>query len=321
MQLDGASRRDTILRSPLDDDSYKLRLSGHETFPLRYGWLKKAYDAGADGHDYSAAFAADGAVARFGVGKNMVAAIRYWAIAAGVLTEHAGLRPTPLGHMIFADDGLDPWMEEPATSWLAHWHIVGRPTLTTWYWSFNHYSALAFERDTLVRGVADMVARRGWTRASVGTIRRDVGCLARTYAPPHTPSATLPDDALESPLAELGAIRATGRRDGFRFMRGPKPTLHPGVLCYAITGFWKAYAPEANTLSFEALAHAPGSPGRVFVLGEDDLAALLMAMDDLTHGAYRWSETAGLRQLLRERPMSDDEALTHARASYRAVAA
>ena len=251
----------------------------------------------------------------------MVAAIRHWAVAAGVFTEDARLRPTPVGRLIFADDGLDPWMEEPATSWLVHWHIVGRSTLTTWYWAFNHYSALAFERETLVRGVADMVARRGWTRASTATVRRDVGCLVRTYAPPHTPAATLFDDALESPLAELGTIRATGRRDGFRFMRGPKPTLQPGVLCYAVTGFWNAYAPDANTLSFEALAHAPGSPGRVFVLGEEDLAALLVAMEDLTHGAYRWSETAGLRQLIREGPMTDDEALGHVCTSYRAAAA
>ena len=217
--------------------------------------------------------------------------------------------------------GLDPWMEDPATSWLAHWHIAGRPTFTTWYWSFNHYSALAFERNTLVRGIADLADRHGWPRASVATIRRDVGCLVRAYAAPYAPTATLSDDALESPLAELGLIRATGRRDGFRFIRGPRPTLPPAVLSYAVTRFWDAHTPDANTLSFEALAYAPGSPGRVFMLGEDDIVALLSSMEDLTHGAYRWSETAGLRQLLRERPMTDDEALDYVRAGYVAIAA
>ena len=48
---------------------------GHETFPLRYGWLKKAFDAVAEeeatGNERSVFLAAD-AIARFGVGRNMV---------------------------------------------------------------------------------------------------------------------------------------------------------------------------------------------------------------------------------------------------------
>ena len=34
-----------MLRGPLYEDGYRPQLSGHETFPLRYGWLKKAHDA------------------------------------------------------------------------------------------------------------------------------------------------------------------------------------------------------------------------------------------------------------------------------------
>ena len=144
-----------------------------------------------------------------------------------------------------------------------------------------------------MRGVSDLAARCSWPRASVATIRRDVGCFVRAYATPYAGASTLSDDALESPLAELGLIRATGRRDGFRFVRGPKPTLDPAVVCYAISNFWNDYAPDANTLSFEALAHAGGSPGRVFVLGEDDLVLMLASMGDLTRGVYRWSEDGG----------------------------
>ena len=35
-------------RGPLYEDGYRPQLSGHETFPLRYGWLKKAFDAVRD---------------------------------------------------------------------------------------------------------------------------------------------------------------------------------------------------------------------------------------------------------------------------------
>ncbi len=99
-------------------------------------------------------------------------------------------------------------------------------------------------------------------------------------------------------------------------MRGPKPTLRAGVFCFALSSFWQAYAAGANTLSFEAIALEPGSPGRVFVLGEDDLVELLGAIENVTDGVYRWSETAGLRQAIRGRPLTNDEMLRLVRASY-----
>ena len=34
-----------MARGPLFQDTYRPQFSGHETFPPRYGWLKKAFDA------------------------------------------------------------------------------------------------------------------------------------------------------------------------------------------------------------------------------------------------------------------------------------
>ena len=56
---------------------------------------------------------------------------------------------------------------------------------------------------------------------------------------------------------------------------------------------------NAATLSFEAIVHAPGAPGRVFLFDENDVADRLAALDDVTDGALRWSETAGLKQVVR----------------------
>lgn len=80
-------------RGPLYDEGYRPQLSGHETFPLRYGWLKKAYDAvklAEINGDGNSVFTAEDAIARFGVGKNMVASMRHWANAAGIIDEKSG---------------------------------------------------------------------------------------------------------------------------------------------------------------------------------------------------------------------------------------
>ncbi len=312
------------MRSPLDAENYRPRLSGHETFPLRYGWLKKAFAAVCEeqrsGREI---FSAESAIAWFGVGRNMVSSIRHWALMTRILSDdgeaHA-LKPTPIGTLLFDDkDGLDPWMEHPSSSWLAHWHISGHPRLTTWFWAFSHYPGIAFERDMIVSGVKELAERHSWPRASLATIKRDVACLVRSYAPVQSGSAAVLEESLESPLAELGLIHATRRRDGFRFVRGPKPTLLPGVFSYAVGDFWQRFAPSSNTLSFEALAHAPGSPGRVFLLGENDLAQLLAQLEDVTQGTYQWSEAAGLRQLIRAQEVPFAEAIGFTRDDYLGV--
>ena len=308
-------------RGPLYRDDYRPRLSGHETFPLRYGWLKKALDAVEESEDPASArsvFLADDAIARFGVGKNMVASMRHWATASGVIDDGpvlGGPVPTSLGRRLFGAGGLDPYLEHPATVWMIHWQLCGRPYKTTWFWAFNYFPSTSFDRDLLVRGLEKLAKDRGWTRASTTTIKKDVACFVRTYVSALPSGKASHEDALESPLTELGLIKAVGKRTGFRFMRGPKLSLSSGMFCYAVTDFWARFS-GARTLSFEALAYEPGSPGRTFLLDENDLVDRLSNMEESSGGLYRWSETAGLKQLIREREVGGDEAIGFIEADY-----
>ena len=314
-----------MVRGPLSKEDYTPQLSGHETFPLRYGWLKKAFDAvrpREDGEENRDVFTSEDAIARFGVGKNMVASIRHWATNAGIIKDtNRGRRIqcTDLGKLLFDDAGLDPYMEKPATSWLVHWHLAGSAEKTTWFWAFNNFPAPTFERETLVQGLVDLAAVQGWGRTSPATIKRDVACFVRTYVALPVSRQTSYEDVLESPLTELALIKPMGRRDGFRFVRGPKPSLEAGVFSYAVTEFWSRSSSSANTMSFEALAYEPGSPGRVFQLDENSLVDLLGQMERVTNGAFSWSETAGLKQLIRERAFGIEEALAFVTADYERV--
>ena len=311
-----------MLRGPLYDDDYSPQLSGHETFPLRYGWLKKAFDAVRETEDQEnnrSVFSGPDAIARFGVGKNMVASMRHWANVAGVIEEptgQKGVATTALGQLIFGEQGLDPYMEDPTTSWLIHWHLCGRETKTTWFWAFHYYPSISFERDTLTGGISKLAEDLGWARASVASIRRDVTCFVRTYVAQATSSHALYEDGFDSPLIELGLIRPSGKRDEFRFVRGPKPSLGTGVFCYAVTDFWNRSFGNANTLSFEALNHEPGCPARAFLLEENDMVDMLTALEGASDGIYTWSETAGLKQLIRNRLLETDEALNFVRRDY-----
>ena len=57
------------------------------------------------------------------------------------------------------------------------------------------------------------------------------------------------------------------------------------LVVLAVHEFWSGLSSvrpvsTARTLSFEALAHEPGSPGRVFVLDENALADLLLKIEE-----------------------------------------
>lgn len=302
------------VRNPFDEDDYRPSFSGHETFPLRYGWLKKAYDAvvghkgGGSNRDL---FTEDDAIARFGVGKNMVSSMRHWATSTGVLEDAGknGLRTGAIGEFIFGDQGVDPYLEHPGTLWLLHWQLGSydpegkRLNKTTWHWVLNHFPGLSFEKRELVDGLTKLALAKDWFVRAGSTIRNDVDCFVRTYESRQAERESV-EDALSSPLSELGLVRGT--RNQYHLVRGPKRLLPNSVFVFALAQFWQRFGSN-RTLSFETLAHEAGSPGRVFLLDESDLADRLPLLEDVSRGVFKWSETAGLKQILQERDFKRGE--------------
>lgn len=299
------------MRSLLDRPDVRLQVSGHETFPCRYGWLKKSYDAVKEAtpggmEQVLSAFNPNHAIADFGVGKNMVSSMRHWAIACGVLdaTIKGGrtesLVPSPLGDLIFG--GGDPYLEQPASLWLLHWRLAAMPgRATTWYYAFSEFNDAIFTRETLS---ARLMARIGELRESGklagsriarATIDRDAECLVRTYVS-RLSKKGISEDGLESPFAELGLI-APLAGGALQFRRGPKPSLPDQVFALALIEFWRQHFPTRGTLSVETVAHEPGSPGRVLLMDEESLAERLERIAEATGGALVWDEGAGLRQV------------------------
>jgi len=294
-----------MLRGPLNDPAVKTRFAGHETFPLRRLWLRKAYEAVREDEKSSQnnTFDKDFGIVRFGVGKNMVAAIRHWAQVFRVIEEDGEsgtYRVSRLGQLIFDDEtGLDPYMESISTIWLLHWFVASDfERATTWFYAFNHLNAQTFDRDSLTESLGLLCKRLERARSSTATLKRDVECFVRSYVAKAGAGAI--DDQIETVLGELGLIKEVSSRS-FEFRRGAKPTLHDGIFLFALEEFWQNWAPQQSTLSVEAIVYEPGSPGRVFKLDEHAVVDRLVAIDAASKGAYDWSDTAGVRNVARRR--------------------
>ncbi len=307
-----------MLRGPLNDPAVKTRFAGHETFPLRRLWLRKAYEAVREDEksNKNNTFDKDYGIVRFGVGKNMVAAIRHWAQVFRVIEEdgeNGNYRVSRLGQRIFDDEtGLDPYMESISTIWLQHWFVASDfERATTWFYAFNHLNAQTFDRDSLTESLGLLCKRLERSRSSTATLKRDVECFVRSYVAKAGAGAI--DDQIETVLGELGLIKEVSSRS-FEFRRGAKPTLHDGIFLFALEEFWQSWAPKQSTLSVEAIIYEPGSPGRVFKLDEHAVVDRLVAIDAASKGAYAWSDTAGVRNVARRK--DDVDPLSFLPAAY-----
>jgi hypothetical protein len=255
-----------------------FHFSGHETFPLRQLWLRKAYDQIRKHKPLAprSIFSDEQSIVRFGVGKNMVAAIRHWSMACGFMRDDSGIgyAPTELAIQIF--DRLDPYSEHPATAWLLHWKLAGIGTRsTTWWWLFNCISQHSFDRNLVFESLKSFCVAKKYD-VSDSTLRRDIDVCLSSYV--NRSSKVSNEDVAEPVLTELPLVQSVNNSAGtLTFRRGAKPTLPDALFGYALIEFWTGKERGA-VLSFDRIAHDYGSPGRVFKLDENSVGERVVAL-------------------------------------------
>ena len=257
----------------------------HETFHPRYGWFRKAYRAAAR-DPY--VFASEDAPVRLGVGKNMVRSIRFWGLAAKVVTEvpdpaAASKRkpsivvPTRFGEALFGDGGWDQWMEDPGTLWLLHWRMLAQPCrLPVWWLALCDFNAVEFELEDLGRTVLTQLrAVPDWKEPSESAVQKDLSAFMRTYAPTVRVGRETLDDAADCPLRELRLVGRSEATGAHRYKLGPKPTLASAVATHAVLDWFARSGLTGQTITLERVAAERGSPADVFKLSAADLLAAL----------------------------------------------
>jgi len=277
--------------------------AGHQTFALRYSWLKKGIDQlMADPQ----VFQREDAIVRLGVGKNMVQSIRHWCLATRVaeeerVTRGRCLHPTILGSRLLSDDGYDPFLEDDATLWLIHWNLASIGTrAATWYWAFNRFYEYAFTKAIMVDFLTRDLQALGWSDISHSTIKRDVDCFVHTYLSPRVNKAYI-DDAIECPLRNLGILIQEPDSERLRFKTGPKTSLPAAVFAYALAEFWNKRNHKGKVLELREIMRAEGSPALIFKLDQESVLIYLDALKDVTSGYMIFEDTSLVRRVIRPR--------------------
>lgn len=271
--------------------------SGHETFPFRCSWLKKGIDALSNDPSF---FSNERAMAKLGVGKNMVRSIRHWCLAARLCREiqRSKLDATDIGQRLFFDGGFDPYLEDPATLWLIHWLIASNAKMaTTWFWAFGHWNTVEFTKDKLASEIKAWMETHGYYKISDNSIKRDIDCFVRTYVQSRQTKTLVLEDTLDCPLVDLRLITEIDNGRAYQFQRGPQASLPDEIFAFALIEHWRSTS--IDTMAFQQIAFAPGSPGRIFKLDEDSMALRLDRLEQITDGFLSYDETAGIKQVYR----------------------
>ncbi|MDE2834414.1 MAG: DUF4007 family protein [Bacteroidota bacterium] len=275
--------------------------SGHETFPLRLSWLKKAVDAISE---ESTIFSSDQAIAAFGVGKNMVRSMRHWSLATGIVNPHPNpharnaLRVSDLGTFLLGGRGVDPYCEDAATLWLLHWLLCREPgRATLWHFIFGHWREGGLDLRNLQPALKKWLTERDSPMPSSTTLHRDLQCLQKTYVAPRWSMARL--DAVEGhPLASLGLLHENA---GVIYLRvGQRRSLPPEVFAYAVLDYWDRYFADRESLSTQDVLARRSSPGQIFLLSEEQAYDLVNSIEAFETPPFRFDSTAGIHQLFRE---------------------
>ena len=287
-------------------DPKEFRFTGHQTFSYRYTWPLKVYNSLSDGRE-GCIFSTDDAIVTFGVGKNMVGAIKHWAHASGLIErgkEQSSWKLTKFGEKLLGE--LDPFMGHSATPWLLHWELARSPVTAVIYWLFNYFSEVEFSIDTALSELQAFLRDHRVEVKSSTTLQRDLDCAFRTYLQKKIGAV---EDEFESPLAEIRLLEMVPASKRYLLVRNERSLLPEDVFALALIDFWNQHYKGSKTLSFEAAMFRPGSPGLIFRLNESGMARRVHHVGKLTGGNVSWSETAGLRQWQMNKKVNRDDLL------------
>ena len=262
--------------------SKRYTFSGHESFTCKTLWLKKGFDF--INRDYN--FNAPDAVVQLGVGKNMVASIRYWMRAFN-MTKNDELTPLAT-YLLDTDKGKDPFIEDLGTLWLLHFMLVSSEEATLYNWLFVRLQKerKIFDRQNVVSFVHRLMVEDG--KQSIyneNTVKKDIGVLLQNYVLPQKSKAL---DDYSSLLIDLDLIRTTDGKTYIFNIEG-KRQIPWEIFLYAII----CMKGRDNTVSYDLLQDV----GLMFCMNDLEVIDMCETIESHKKNHVRYSDTAGIRQL------------------------
>ena len=264
----------------------RYTFSGHESFPCKSLWLKKGYDFMVAGNDFNSPEAVIG----LGVGKNMVASIRFWLRAFSIISNEG---TTWLADYLFDNiSGMDKYLEDIATLWLLHFNLVfsEEATLYKMFFCGVQRERTHFEREQVLTYVKLRMVEAGkMTLFNANTVKKDIGVLLQNYTLPRKPQS---NEDFSSLLIDLDLVRQSSEGKGYYFNIDGKRKVTKEIFLY---GLLKLKEQEGdNTIPFDTIQERVGL---VFCMQDFETIEMLKQLASDYGQYFAYSDVAGIKQV------------------------
>lgn len=260
----------------------RYSFSGHESFHCKSLWLKKGYDYLLAGNHFTDI----DSVAKLGVGKNMVASIRFWLRAFG-LSQSDEL--TGIADFLFNTEyGRDPYAEDLNTLWVLHFLLVVTGVASIYNLTFVEYQRekKEFSKDELrnfIKRKCSVPEQRNVYNEN--TVKKDIGVLLKNYVAPKDLKNIEDFSAL---LIGLGLI-VNKDSDVYSYRVTEPEDIAPDVVLFALL----TLSGGDKTLSFDKLQKL----SLVFCLPIISLIEIIRKIESLYPGIVVFSDNSGIKNV------------------------
>ena len=271
-----------------------MKFRAHDTFAIRKGWLHKGMrhvvnnprifvDKDINPMD------------EFGIGANMVKALRYWLQATGLTEENTGNNRnqylSPFGEEVWAND---PYLEEDGTLLLIHYFLASNEKMATaWYYFFNHYKVVDITEESFIAGIKSYllnILKEGESLPSDRALTDDFDCIVKTYTP-NTSSS--PESNMGCPLSDLSLL-ATTEKSKYVKVNAKSSAINPLIILAVIIN--ESAKNESKEIKISKLENDPCNIGKIFNLDALTIATYLDKLQNMDYITV--NRTAGLDIIL-----------------------
>lgn len=283
-----------------------MKYGGHQTFPIREGWLAKALElienepsVFMNNYDKPAAL---------GVGSNMAKSIEHWLVATGLAYKYGTKESrelnqkyelTNLGKVIVS---FDPYFTMKETWWIIHLNLVRDPqNAATWDWFFNEFNETRFAKSEVISRIKQREEQFSGKTPSDTTLERDVACFLNTYAEPVPRENKDPEEDLGCPLHELKLMSHLRSSATYEIHRQARK-IPPELLLYSIIRTLED-DDHGTDFTFSWLSKQRSGPLQIFMLTTEGLFEQVMGLErEGSFCDFKIRDLAGDRQIVLTKP-------------------
>ncbi len=257
-------------------------LNKHGSFYMRSGWGTKILDSVSSHPDIFSPSNEQQAIDEIGLGRIMIKALRYWAVAMKLCKEGKDnssiiLIPTREFECIYSND---KYFQDNSSLLLLHRNLANNiEDATAWYWLFNEWRGESIDKDSFVEMFHPYLSINGMS-VKQNAVEKEFNCLKSTYITDKSfDLQTIMDEDTYPFFGPLHLLVQEGKKYKKRYLS--KTDIIPELLVYCIA---KDNVESDNLkgiqISIDKLAEDKNQVGRYFTLSYSKMIEILLEAEN-----------------------------------------